>query len=164
MNQDTPLILSLFPNARGLGYVCIEAPKKLLDFGVVTIRPVSNERILARINKFVEFHRPTVIVIRQSQTFTARRAMRVQAVISKITDYAKTQNLPVHRYTRQQIRDVFEVQGAKTKQEIAKQIAQWFPELAPRLPKVRKIWMDEDYNMVVFDAAALAITHMYLMQ
>ena len=45
-----------------------------------------------------------------------------------------------------------------TKREIAEAIVREFPELEPRLPPVRKIWMSEDVRMSIFDAAALAIT------
>ena len=162
MNQDATLILSLYPNARGLGYVCLEAPQRLLDSGVLTVRPLSNERILVRVAKFVEFYHPTLIVIRDSDTLTTRRAKRVQGLMDTITAYAKSKNIKVAKYTRQQIRDVFEVHGAQTKYEIAQQIIHWFPELAPRAPKIRKPWMDEDYNMGLFDALSVAITHLYL--
>jgi hypothetical protein len=57
---------------------------------------------------------------------------------------------------------VFEQFGAKSKYEIANKIIAWFPQLASRAPKIRKAWMDEDYNMGIFDALALAITHKYL--
>jgi hypothetical protein len=60
------------------------------------------------------------------------------------------------------MRDVFEQFGAKSKYEIANKIVTWFPQLVSRAPKIRKPWMDEDYNMGIFDALALAITHKYL--
>ena len=32
-----------------------------------------------------------------------------------------------------------------------------FPELAPRLPRFRKLWMSEDERMSIFDALSLAL-------
>lgn len=36
-------------------------------------------------------------------------------------------------------------------------IAERFPELQPRLPRVRKIYMSEDERMDIFDAVSLAL-------
>jgi hypothetical protein len=35
----------------------------------------------------------------------------------------------------------------------------WFEDLQPLSPKLRKAWESEDYNMGIFDAMALAVTH-----
>ena len=56
------------------------------------------------------------------------------------------------------IRQAFSETGAVTKHEIAQVLAKDFPELAPRLPPVRRIWMTEDCRMAIFDAASLALT------
>jgi Holliday junction resolvasome RuvABC endonuclease subunit len=162
MQKDMTIFLSLFPNTRGLGYACVETPQTLVDYGVVTVQPVSNEKVFARAKKFIDFFRPTVIVIRDTDDPVTRRAGRIQSLVEAITKYAQEQNIPVYRYSRNKIKEVFEINGIKTKHDIAQQIAQWFPELAPRLPKVRRAWMDEDYNMGVFDALALVATHRYL--
>lgn len=47
--------------------------------------------------------------------------------------------------------------GTANKHDIAVAIADRFPELAPRLPRVRKPWMSEDYRMSIFDAVGLAL-------
>lgn len=161
MKQDAPLILSLFPYARGVGYAFLQAPQNLLDSGVITIRPISNERILARINKFVAYHNPNVVVIRKIDSIHSKKSKNVEKTIEAIMGYAKSKKLSVHRYTREQIREAFEVYGAKNKYETAQQIVNWFPLLASRAPEVRMEWMDEDYNMCMFDAVALAITHLH---
>lgn len=162
MKKDITIILSLYPNARGLGYVCLEMPQKLLDSGVVTVRPICNNRILERITKFVDFFKPTIIIVQDCDSSYSRHSRRVARLVEAITKYADEIKIPVHRYSRQQIRDVFEQFGAKSKYEIAQKIISWFPQLASRAPKIRKAWMDEDYNMGVFDALSLAITHQYL--
>ena len=48
--------------------------------------------------------------------------------------------------------------GLTAKREIAQSIAQEIPELEPRLPPVRRIWMSEDARMNIFDAVALGMT------
>ncbi len=45
------------------------------------------------------------------------------------------------------------------KYTIAVALTKQLPELAPRLPQVRKIWKSEDYRMSIFDAAALGVAY-----
>jgi hypothetical protein len=59
------------------------------------------------------------------------------------------------------LRKTFESHG-KTKRDRAVAIAEAFPELASRLPRVRRPWMSEDERMNIFDAMALALTAMAL--
>ena len=162
MKKDTTMILALYPNARGLGYACFEAPEKLWDCGVITVRPICNGKILERITKFVDFFHPTVLLVQDCDSKHSRHSKRVVRVVDSITKYAEEIKVPIYRYSRQQIRDVFEQFGAKSKYEIAQKIIAWFPQLASRAPKIRKPWMDEDYNMGTFDALSLIITHQYL--
>ena len=56
------------------------------------------------------------------------------------------------------MREAFLQYGARTKQQIATDIANQFPELAPRVPPVRSCWMTEHYSMATFDAVSLALT------
>ncbi len=44
------------------------------------------------------------------------------------------------------------------KHEIARAVAELFPELSHRLPPRRKAWMSEDERMGIFDAASFALT------
>ena len=159
MSSETNVILALYPNSRGLGYACVEMPQSLLDSGILTVRPVGNGPILERVRKFTSYFRPSVIVVRDAHPSTSKRIVRL---IADIEAHAHEKGIPVFRYSRQQIRDVFETFGVTTKYEIAQKIVEWFSDLAFRAPKIRKPWMDEDYNMGIFDALSLAITHQYL--
>jgi Holliday junction resolvasome RuvABC endonuclease subunit len=162
MKKDMVIILSFYPNARGLGYACIEMPKNLRDSGVITVQPTCNKKILERITKFVEFFKPTIIVVKDYNSEYSRHSKRVAELVESITNYAKEIKVPIYRYSRDQIRDVFEQFGSKSKYEIAQTIITIFPQLTSRAPKIRKPWMKEDYNMGIFDALALVITHKYL--
>lgn len=59
-------------------------------------------------------------------------------------------------FSRTNIRDTFRAYGT-TKRDIALAIAERFPELAHRLPRVRKPWMSEDERMGI---ASLAMTYL----
>jgi hypothetical protein len=162
MKNNMPIVLALYPNARGLGYVCLENPKKIRDSGMVQVFPISNDRILKRVVKFADFFKPTLILVQDCDSSYSRHSKRVARLVEDITKHAKEIKVPVYQYSRQQIRDTFEVFGAKSKHEIVQQIIKWFPQLEPLAPKIRKSWMAEDYSMGIFDALSLAVTHQYL--
>jgi Holliday junction resolvasome RuvABC endonuclease subunit len=152
MKDDVITVLALFPNARGIGYACIENQKKLLDSGMVQVYPIGNGKILKRVIKFVDFYKPTLVVVQDCDSDTERHSERVKRLVEDIAKHAKANKLPVYRYTRQQIRDAFEIFGAKSKIEIAHQITEWFKQLKPLAPTIKKNYMTEHYSMGVFDA------------
>lgn len=163
MLDEKPVVLCLFPNMRGIAYACIDSTeRKIIESGVANVRPINNHRILYRIRKFVEFHNPTIIIVRDAKGTATKNGERLVELHMLIEHFAKTKNTPIYRYSRKQIKEVFEVFGAQTKEEIAKQLISWFDELKPFAPRIRKAWNDDDYHMGVFDAMALLITHQYL--
>jgi Holliday junction resolvasome RuvABC endonuclease subunit len=159
MEPETHIVLALYANSRGLGYACMEIPtSKLIEGGVLNVTPLSNEKILRRVHWYIDFFKPQVVIIRDATTSVSR----IQELSDTIATLATAKNMPVHRYTRRQVKDVFEIHGATTKIEIAQRIIKAIPALESRAPKIRKWYMPEDYNMGVFDAVALIMTHEYL--
>lgn len=156
------VILALYPNARGLGYVCLEAPQKLIEHGVITIRPICNAPLLRRIEHFLEFFRPHVVILRDGEHLP-EKCSRVKGLLEEITQLAQAKNIPVQAYSREQMKDVFSTFNTSTKYEIAQKLIEWFPELESIAPKIRKPWESEAYYMGVFDALSLGLTHLYLM-
>lgn len=161
MKNNKTIILSLYPNARGLGYACLEKPQKVKESGVITIRPICNRKVLERVSKFVDFFRPHVVIVKDYEA-TSWKQKRSAALAESIASFAKENNIPVYRYSRQQIREVFEQFGATSKYTIAQKIISWFPHFQRHAPKIRKPWMAEDYHMGEFDAVSLTLTHLYL--
>lgn len=161
METKLPVLLSIYPNNRGFGYALMGDPQKLLDYGIVTIRPLCNSRILKRIEKLLDYYKLHIVVTQDYKCPHARYGKRNKELIGTIVELAQRKNLEVHCYTRTQIRDVFEQFNARTKHEVSQTIAKWLPEVAYRLPKLRTVWGMEDYNMVLFDALSLGYTHYY---
>ncbi len=162
METKPPVLLSIYPNNRGFGYALMEDPQKLLDYGIVTIRPLCNGRILKRIEKLLDYYKPQIVITQDYKCPHARYGKRNKALIWAIVELAQRKNLEVHCYTRTQIRDVFEQFNARTKHEVSQTIAKWLPEVAYRLPKLRTVWGTEDYNMGIFDALAMGYAYYYL--
>ena len=80
------------------------------------------------------------------------------------TDVAAKRGVASTSFSRADVRACFKHVGARTKREIALAIAREFPELEPRLPPVRRIWMSEDARMNIFDAVALGMTFFHTKQ
>jgi hypothetical protein len=74
----------------------------------------------------------------------------------------RAHQLKLHEYSRNQIKEVFNAFGCETKYEIAMKVLSWYPQLQSRTPEKRMAWMAEPYQMGVFDAFSLMLTHYYL--
>jgi Holliday junction resolvasome RuvABC endonuclease subunit len=157
--SSAELVFAVFPSTKGFGYVVFEGPRSLLDWGVKGARGGrKNAQSLQRIRELLIFYRPDVLVLEDYEGRSSRRAKRIQQLIDAITALAAAEGVATTSFSRAEIRACFSPTGSTTKRHIAEAIARKFPELEPRLPPVRKIWMSEDARMNIFDAAALAMT------
>jgi len=142
MNHASPKsrrVLAVDPAVRGLGFVVLEGPSKLVDWGVKEARSGDkNARCFRHVEELIAIYRPQAIVVEDYAGPGSRRCRRVERLIDAIARLSARKKLPVRRFSRAVVRRAFQ-----------------FPELAPRLPPFRKPWMSEDYRMSIFDAAAL---------
>jgi len=167
MTQSTHrknIVFAIYPNANGFGFVYLENPRKLLDYGAVRINPISNRKVLERIKKSFDYLRPSIVIIQDPEGKASRVGRRVHRLIDKIIKLATEEKLKVVQYSRDQVRDVFKQFGAVTKYEIAKVLLTEFKELELREPKKRKTWQSESHNMPIFDALSLALTWFWLQE
>lgn len=162
MSERHKIVLGIYPNANGFGFVYMEGPRKIVDCGVVRINPISNGKVIARIRQSIDYLRPTIVVVQDPDGKASRTGKRVGQLIEKIEEYANSENLPVVRYSRDQIREIFLQFGAVTKYEIAQVLLTEFKELENRAPKKRSLWEAESRNMAIFDALSLALTWYYI--
>jgi hypothetical protein len=91
-----------------------------------------------------------------------RISKRQEKIIDSITDLARANQININTYSRSQIKEVFGAFERTTKYDIAMLILSWYPELKKKEPHKRLPWMAEHYQMGVFDAFALMLTHYYL--
>ena len=155
-------VFAVYPNANGYGFVYMKNARTLLDYGSVRINPVNNSATLNRIKKALDFLKPSIVVVQNPNSKSSRTGPRVRRLIRKIIQYSKSENLPLEKYSRDQIRSVFEQFGATTKYEISQLLITEFTELKTMAPKKRKLWTSEDRYMAIFDALSLALTWYYL--
>lgn len=160
MSTEHPMILALYPNSIGIGYACLQVPERIYDFGVTKVSPMTNRKLLRRAEKFMDYHRPKIVLIRE--TGASWNSQRVDKLIRAIETLAGEKDLKVFRYSQDQVREVFEVFGCHSKYEMAEKIISMLPDLNCRRPKAHKWYEKEDYNMGLFNAVGLAITHVHL--
>lgn len=156
------IVLAIYPNANGYGYVYLENARKLLDYGVVRVNPINNIIIMGRIKRLLGYFRPSIVIAVDPNSRVSRTGNRVRKLIEKVINYSEKINIPVFKISRDQIREVFGEFGASTKYEISQTLATEFKELAIKIPKKRKMWDSEDRNMAIFDALSLGLTWFYL--
>jgi Holliday junction resolvasome RuvABC endonuclease subunit len=149
-------VLAIDPYTQGFGFALLEGA--LLDWGLKEAKGDKNSVCLKKITDLIEYYQPDVIVLENPTGEGSRRYLRVQELIQEIVKLASSKRIKSQSFSRSQIKKAFSTSGAFTKYQIANTIAEQFPELASRLPRVRKPWMSEDQRMSIFDAVALALT------
>ena len=158
--KDDGVVLAIMPCSRGLGYVVFENPFVAMDWGVKQVRLRQVRDALLKAQVLMHMLQPSVLVLEDVDDARCRRSKRVKVLIEKLMELAAEQGVAVGRCSRWEVRMMFGRMGAVTKDDIAERIAVVVPELAPRLPPRRRIWESEHHSMAIFEAAALALTHM----
>ena len=152
-------ILAIAPCVQGIGFIVFNGPQTPIDWGVKWTRVEKNTKGVAKIAELMDRYQPEIVVLEDPHGEGSRRAKRIEDLLEAIASMVRRRNVAIARYSRAQVRHHFAGDGAATKYRIAKVIAQYLPDLAPRLPAERKIWLPEHANMSLFDAASLALTH-----
>ena len=159
-------ILAVDPVSRGFGFVILEEPLRLIDWGVVQCRKRKKTQTgwtyirsecIQKIAKHIARYQPNMIIFEDCGDESSRRCHDVQLFLGSILKLAKRKEVRVRTFSHAQIKQAFLRYGCQNKEDIAKVIGNYFPELLP-LPKHRTIDMTEDYRMSIFDAMALVLT------
>lgn len=156
---EEPRVLSVAPCVQGIGFIIFNGPRLPIDWGVRWTRNDKNAKGVAKVADLIDRYQPDVVVFEDHRGEGSRRAKRIEDLLDAIAAMVRGRNIETARYSRHLVRHRFAADGAATKFQIAKVIAETLPDLAPRLPAERKIWLPEHANMSIFDAAALALTH-----
>ena len=158
MKARKDVIVTIAPTSRGFGYTIFAAPTAVMDWGVKETRRDKNELTKSKVQAMLQEVRPAAVVIENWFHESCRRSVRVRELLYDIAVVAHTGGAAAMAYSRQHIREAFGECG-KSKDTIAKAIADTLPALKPWLPPKRRIWESEHHSMAIFEAAALALTH-----
>ena len=153
-------ILALDVHPRSFGYVVVEGPDNLLDWGVRSHRHKGNSAdvlIWKRLKPLLELWRPSILVLCSGPSMTQRPRKRRDRLLKRIATEAKNHQIGVRIFRKRPGAD----QGERlTKYENARRVAEQFSVLQWKMPPKRKPWESEDYRMSIFTAATLAIAQL----
>jgi hypothetical protein len=153
-------IVALDIRASKFGFVVLEGPDKLLDWGVRSFGEQIEELKSAasdRISTLLEFYNPVTVVVRDRAHNSSVQSKRVRAIIVAIGSATERSSTDFRVLTTIQVRDRLALDGPITKHDIAKSLAERFEELSFKLPSRRKIYQSEAPAMLVFDALATGV-------
>ena len=149
-------VLCIYPSAKGFGFAVFEGSRSLVDWGVKGVQGQrKNTQSLRQIRELLAFYCPDIVVTEDYKGLGSRRGSRIRQFIDAIGTLAAKERVAIASSSRAAVRDHF---GLTSKRRIAEAITRDFPELEPRLPPIRRIWMSEDARMNIFDAVALGMT------
>ena len=157
---DPTRIFALDPTTKGFGYAVFETPFHLVDWGLAHVSGEKESGAIARFEELLDQYRPDIVILEDPSAPGSRRRPRVQTLLERLRDSARERKVAVHLIPRLAVIECFSSPDKRaTKFSITQHLAETFPELAPKMPKRRKVWQSEDERMATFDALALAVTY-----
>lgn len=156
--QGERLILAIYTTTHGFGFVVLEGPNRMIDWGTKDARRDKNRVVLAKAAELMSWYQPDLLVLEHALGPESRRNDRIRQLHGQLVELAKAHKTAVRQFARSEIRTAFASREAVTRYEIAEAISRELLDLAPWLPPPKKIWMSEDPRLSIFDAASLAIT------
>lgn len=153
------IIVAIYPNQHGMGYVICEHPNDILKYGIGKFQQLSPTNYVKRLAKFIKQYRPDVIILKGYDMETNTIGKRVKKVIDSLEIEAIKRELNVFRYRRSDIARVFSAFGETNKYGISRTLAKWYPDLRRFVAPARTFMIPEHYHMGIFDAFALMYTH-----
>ena len=151
-------ILALYPNQWGIAYALFQGTKELIDCGVAYVQPACNVKCKKRVEHFLKYYEPDILILRESVSKSGRRIKRL---LKSLEQMAQANNLIVQSFSRKNIRTFFMGYNATTKFEISKVLIKVYPQLERYEYPKRKQWLAEDPKTGVFDAVSLAVSYLF---
>jgi len=152
-------IIAIDVRAASFGFAVFEGHGRLLDWGVKSFRRGVNAVKIPASRKMatlLEEFSPRTLVVRN---YNRRDAKKRTAMLAAILAVGKKHRIPAHLISKGVLTKAFAL-NEQNKYAVASAVAQQLPELAPKLPRKRKIWEGEDYRISIFDAAAAGIAYL----
>src|SRR5437879_2559940 len=155
-------VLAVAVRPRSFGYVVFEGPSLLLDWGVQSFRHGRNAvriPLATKIAALLEDFEPAVVVAKEPPCRKKVNRARTRKVLELVRHKASLRGIRTRVFKRRSASKLFGGGERLTKYKIATALAERFAELATVLPPKRKPWESEDYQMSIFDAAALGVAY-----
>jgi hypothetical protein len=152
----TRRVLGVDPSTRSVAFALLEGPDLLFDWGTKSTGKADSARALEVIGALVTKFQPQILAIEDCKARGSRRCPRVRKLLYDLASIVPP-SVTIRRISIRRFASASEDSRAQTKYQRAVDLAQCFPELQPRLPRLRKPWMSEDVRVNVFDALGFAL-------
>lgn len=152
---DRRSILGIDPTKRGLAFVFFEYGE-LIDWGTRSAKS-DPEAWLLVLGEILTTLAAEVVVLEDPDVQGCVRRPRIRTCLRAAASHAKGSDLVVLRVSRIRVRQAWKALGNRSKQSVAERLADDFPELGPLVPPPRKVFMDEDARLQIFDALTLVL-------
>jgi hypothetical protein len=106
------------------------------------------------------WYRPSILVV-ERHTIGNRRSERMRSLIALLKAEAAAHGLASRAISWRAAKVFWTRSAAATKRDVAVELTAHFPELLPRLPRRRRIWMSEDPRITIFTSLAYALTYLF---
>lgn len=150
-------VLSLDLRARRFGYVVFEGPHTLLDWGIRTHAKGGRSLLVKRLNCLRSMFAPSIILVRKTKEAHRATHSLVRLPLQTVKAFAKRVIVVVRVIDCSTLRAFFAKDAKLNKHDVARMVADRFPELSWQLPRKRKPWETESTRQSIFDAASLGV-------
>lgn len=156
-------ILAIDPGTRNLGIAFFEG-KELIYHGVKTIPKMNLPACTLKegkktIYRLIHDFAPDTMVVEKTLFSNSRSSAVLNAFAKEIISIGKKEKLQVYSYAANTVRKYICGNGSASKDEVAKVILSYYPELKPYLTSDKR-WK-EKFHRNMFDAVALGFMHYY---
>lgn len=148
--RDFFRVLGIVPYSRGFGFAVVEDGHRMIDYGVVQIRPWSRARVSAKLSAVLVASQPSLVALPE---VTLSRGGRTSWATSEAVRLACSFHVRSQQFDGRSAFLGLTGGGAGLEQAIVS----LFPELEPRRPRRRRVWESEDERKHLFLAMSLAL-------
>jgi hypothetical protein len=149
-------VLAIDPMSRGVGFVVLESGDQLIDWGLRSTKKADNTKAARVVEKLIDQFRPDVLALEDWEAPESRRCERVEKLLDRIV-VSERKRLQVRLVNKRQLLAMGPITRVNTKYGRASFLAERFPELRAFMPRFRKLYMNEDERMAIFDALGFAV-------
>jgi hypothetical protein len=160
IKPTNPRLLAVAPSSRGFGFAVLEGKDTLVNWGGREGSGDKNRGTLVKVDKLIVQYQPRVLVLEDDSAKDSRRAPRIRKLTASLVTLARRRKVRVKVFSRKTIKSLFLVDGKGTGHDIARVVAERFPEeIGVYLPPKRRAWDNETRRMDYFKAVALVLAH-----
>jgi hypothetical protein len=150
-------VFAVHPTSRGFGWIVFERPNAPFDWGAAAVSK-EKQSGLARLAYLMERYRPSVFALEQFVGSPSRRAPRIQNVAAAMVAMAQKRGIATSILTLETVRRTFASHRARTREQVARAVAESVGPLRALLPSKRRIWQSEHPRLSILSAAGCALT------